>query len=225
MDDRSAATPALCSGTVVSSNVVLTAGHCAENTETGIVDASAGYQVSTGTRSLATPGQLGGVTRVIPYPAFDPTTLARDAALLILATPTTVAPVTLASEPTDAYLYDDETGTAITGWGVDDSTNPRPDHAEGVDPRRGQPVAHHDQRRRIWLQAPMQPAPRMAFHITPGLEWNRPRAGHGVQRPLPRPDRNPVPARRRQGGERSAHLGCADRSHSTSRARPGSTCR
>jgi hypothetical protein len=116
-----------CSGTVVSSDVILTAGHCAEDEDTGVVHSAAGYQVLTGTQSLISPGQISGVTAVIPYPTFDPSTLSGDAALLVLATPTTVAPVALASDPADIYYYDGGTATAITGWGIYDSYGDLPD--------------------------------------------------------------------------------------------------
>jgi Trypsin len=116
----------LCSGTVVASNVILTAGHCAESETTGAVDTPGDYQVLTGSQSLASPGQLSGVTQVIPYPTFNPSTLQGDAALLVLATPTTASPVTLASDPTDVSLYNGGTATAITGWGIADSYSDLP---------------------------------------------------------------------------------------------------
>lgn len=37
-----------CTGTVVAPNVVLTAGHCGEDTETGQIDNAADYAVVTG---------------------------------------------------------------------------------------------------------------------------------------------------------------------------------
>jgi Trypsin len=116
----------LCSGTVVASNVILTAGHCAENETTGVVDAPGDYQVLTGSQSLSGPGQVSGVIRVIPYQAFDPSTLSGDASLLVLATPSTVSPVMLASDPADLSLYNVGTETAITGWGIDDSLGDLP---------------------------------------------------------------------------------------------------
>lgn len=111
----------LCSGTVVASNVILTAGHCTANETTGAVNAAGDYQVLTGSQSLSSPGQVSAVTQVIPDPAFDPSTLQGDAGLLVLATPTTVPPIVLASDPADLSLYDGGTPTAITGWGIDDS--------------------------------------------------------------------------------------------------------
>jgi hypothetical protein len=79
-----------------------------------------------GNQSLASPGQVSAVGQVIPYPSFDPVTLSGDAALLVLSNPTTVAPVALATEPSDAFLYDGGTGTVISGWGVDDYDNDLP---------------------------------------------------------------------------------------------------
>jgi secreted trypsin-like serine protease len=111
----------LCSGTVVASNIILTAGHCAENETTGAVETPGDYQVLTGSQSLSSPGQVSGVTQVIPYPAFDQSTLLGDAALLVLATPTTAAPGALASDPTDLSLYAAGTATVIIGWGIADS--------------------------------------------------------------------------------------------------------
>ena len=116
----------LCSGTVVAANVVLTAGHCAEDETTGAVDTPDDYQVLTGSQSLSGAGQLSGVTRVIPYPAFDRSTLVGDAALLVLATPTTAPPVALASDPADLSLYNAGTATVITGWGIADADSDLP---------------------------------------------------------------------------------------------------
>ncbi len=116
----------LCSGTVVSPDVVLTAGHCAEDLQTGATDVAADYQVTTSTQTDSSGGQVSGVAQVIPDPQFDPTTLTGDAALLVLSTPTTAPPVALASDPADAGLYGGGTATIITGWGVDDSAGDLP---------------------------------------------------------------------------------------------------
>jgi hypothetical protein len=116
----------LCSGTVVASNVVLTAGHCAVDETTGAVDTPGDYQVLTGSQSLSTPGKVSGVTEVIPYPGYDRSALTGDAALLVLGTPTTASPVALASDPADLSLYSAGTATVITGWGIDDSNNDLP---------------------------------------------------------------------------------------------------
>lgn len=102
-----------CSGTVVAPNLVLTAGHCAENTQTGVVNEASGYRVMTGNVDWAAPEgelQTSAVTRVIVCSCFDRHTLVGDVALLQLSTPTTAPPVTLASVP--------HAGAALlAGWG------------------------------------------------------------------------------------------------------------
>jgi len=103
-----------CSGTVVASDLVLTAGHCAENMQTGVVNEASGYQVTTGNVDWGAPEgerQVSGVTRVIPCPCFDRHTLVGDVALLQLSTPTTAPAVTLAPSPPAGG------GALLAGWG------------------------------------------------------------------------------------------------------------
>src|SRR5262245_17451242 len=50
-----------CTGTVVAPSLVLTAAHCAENTETGELEAPSGYEVITGNVEwTASPRQVSG---------------------------------------------------------------------------------------------------------------------------------------------------------------------
>ena len=103
-----------CSGTVVAPNLVLTAGHCAEDVQTGVVNEASGYRVLTGNVDWAAPEtekQVSDVTRVIPCPCFDRHTTVGDVALLQLSTPTTAPVVTLASTPHGG------TGALLAGWG------------------------------------------------------------------------------------------------------------
>ncbi|MGH2904663.1 MAG: S1 family peptidase [Solirubrobacteraceae bacterium] len=103
-----------CSGTVVAPNLVLTAGHCAENTQTGAPNEASGYQVVTGNVDWDAPmteRQVSGVTRVIPCPCFDRRTDIGDVALLQLSTPTSAPAVTLASSPRGAAK------ALLAGWG------------------------------------------------------------------------------------------------------------
>jgi trypsin len=103
-----------CSGTVVAPNLVLTAGHCAENMQSGVVNEASGYRVTTGNVDWATPAaerQESDVTRVIVCSCFDRRTLVGDVALLQLSTPTTAPAVTLASSPVVA------TPAVLAGWG------------------------------------------------------------------------------------------------------------
>ena len=103
-----------CSGTVVAPNLILTAGHCAEDMQTGVVNEASGFRVVTGNVDWAAPEtekQVSGVTRVIPCPCFDRHTAVGDVALLQLSTPTTAPAVTLASRPPSG------TGALLGGWG------------------------------------------------------------------------------------------------------------
>jgi secreted trypsin-like serine protease len=103
-----------CSGTVVAQDLVLTAGHCAEDMQTGVVNEASGYRVLTGNVDAAAPEserQVSGVTRVIVCPCHDRHTAVGDVALLQLSTPTTAPAVTLASSPPAG------TAALLAGWG------------------------------------------------------------------------------------------------------------
>jgi trypsin len=108
----------ICSGTVVSANVVLTAGHCGEDLATGAVRSASNYRIVTGSLDWTDQSrrQLLGVARVIVYPGYDPRTGAGDAALLVLRTPTAAPPIRLASAA-DAALIASGSAGAIAGWG------------------------------------------------------------------------------------------------------------
>jgi secreted trypsin-like serine protease len=103
-----------CSGTVVAPNLVLTAGHCAEDVQTGVVNEASGYQVTTGNVDWAAPEterQVSGVARVIVCGCFDRHTTVGDVALLQLSTPTSAPPIALASSPPAG------TAALLAGWG------------------------------------------------------------------------------------------------------------
>src|SRR5204862_5770498 len=76
----------LCTGTVVAAKLILTAGHCAEDVQTGIPREPADFEVQTAAH-LA--GQLTNrparVSRVLVYPGFEPKSGIGDAALLELS--------------------------------------------------------------------------------------------------------------------------------------------
>jgi secreted trypsin-like serine protease len=114
-----------CSGTVVSANLVLTAGHCAEDVSTGIIDSASGFTVITGRLDVSdsTGGQVSAVTQVLPYPEYDPADAYGDAALLVLATPTAAPSLTLAT-PADLGLLTAGTSGQIAGWGLLSGSNP-----------------------------------------------------------------------------------------------------
>jgi hypothetical protein len=106
-----------CTGTVVASNLILTAAHCAENLETGIIDEPSGYTVITGNVDRnAASRQVSGVSRVVVYPGFTPSVLYDDAALLVLSTPTT-APVIPLWTASNAGTLEPGRAADIVGWG------------------------------------------------------------------------------------------------------------
>lgn len=114
-----------CTGTVLSSNVVLTAGHCAYDEATGALASASGFQVTTGRPDMAdmSAGQTSGVSQVIPYPDYNPTTRDGDVALLKLSTPTTAPAIALATS-SETSLWQGPSDVAIAGWGLTDGANP-----------------------------------------------------------------------------------------------------
>ena len=117
-DNLGNGTAEICSGTVVSSNLVMTAGHCAEDVTTGTIDDASGFGVVTGRLDLSDTagGQVSAVSQVLPYPGYDPSDAYGDAALLELATPTSAPAVTLATSD-DLGLLTAGTSGLIAGWG------------------------------------------------------------------------------------------------------------
>jgi secreted trypsin-like serine protease len=108
-----------CSGTVISPDLILTAGHCVEDIETGKKTPATQYVVVTGSSDIrdAALRQVSKVSRTIINPNFNRFKVHGDAGLLVLATPTTVPAVALAG-PTDAALLAPDTPTWIAGWGL-----------------------------------------------------------------------------------------------------------
>ncbi len=109
-----------CSGTVVSPNVVLTAGHCVENDETGLFTPASDYLVVTGRNDVTDKGtgEVHAVSRIVVSPRYSPFgTLRGDAGLLILKTPTTAPPIALAGAA-DAALESSGSEATIAGWGL-----------------------------------------------------------------------------------------------------------
>jgi hypothetical protein len=108
-----------CSGTVVSSVLVLTAAHCVVDLDRRSISPPEEVSVRTGTvdRSDTTTAQTSAVTRIVVAPGFNPRTLAADAALLQLAAPT--------ASPAAPLLAEGETGpltagtaAVVSGWGL-----------------------------------------------------------------------------------------------------------
>lgn len=108
-----------CTGTVVAPRVILTAGHCVEDPETGAITPARDYLVATGVAdpSQAGPTNVFHVAAVHAFPEFDPGALRGDAALLILAAPT-AAPALAVAGPGDLALYGGGASVQLAGWGL-----------------------------------------------------------------------------------------------------------
>ncbi len=109
-----------CTGTVVAPRVVLTAGHCVEDIESGSIVEPSLIAVATGVSNLhqITKENISQVERVLAYPGFNPTELHGDAGLLILSAPVEAPPIALAGSG-DAALYEPGDELTIAGWGID----------------------------------------------------------------------------------------------------------
>jgi secreted trypsin-like serine protease len=106
-----------CTGTVVAPSLILTAGHCAENPTSGVVNQSSGYSVVTGTVDRAAPErQVSTASAVLVYPGYLRRVDAGDAALLVLSAPTTAPAITLATAANTDRRRAGTVGT-IAGWG------------------------------------------------------------------------------------------------------------
>jgi secreted trypsin-like serine protease len=110
-----------CTGTVIAPRVVLTAGHCVLDIESGKVTPASDYAVATGVADLATiaPANVFHVSRTLVFPDFDPSSLHGDAGLLVLASPTPAPPIPVAGAG-DGALYKGGAPVALAGWGLTD---------------------------------------------------------------------------------------------------------
>jgi len=112
----------LCTGTVVAAKLVLTAGHCAEDVQTGIPREPADFEVQTAAYFAGGPsGKASRVSRVLVYPGFEPKSGIGDAALLELSAPAPVPSIRLASEA----VWPAGTRALMTGWGRADGARQR----------------------------------------------------------------------------------------------------
>lgn len=103
-----------CSGTLVSSNVVLTAGHCTVNENTGMPERASGYRVITGTVNWSRPPRtISDVSQVRPAPGYDPRGPKHDAGLLVLSKPVNHPAVSL----WQSGNINAGTPAQIAGWG------------------------------------------------------------------------------------------------------------
>jgi secreted trypsin-like serine protease len=116
-----------CSGTVIAPRVVLTAGHCIENLVSLIGWRPSDYRVLTGVADIhdPPPANTFKVSAVVSYPGFNPHTFVGDAGLLILARPTRVPPIALASPAAPAVPVPGAP-LRLAAWGLTDLSEPAP---------------------------------------------------------------------------------------------------
>jgi secreted trypsin-like serine protease len=107
-----------CTGTVLSSDVVLTAAHCVTDLDSGAAYPAKGYTVYTGSLNIQSPEvQVSSVSRVIVSPSFELGTFdGGDAALLVLSPGTSAPPIRLATSA-DQALWQPGSELAMAGWG------------------------------------------------------------------------------------------------------------
>jgi hypothetical protein len=108
----------LCSATVVSPNVLLTAAHCVVDPNTGVVLNPAPYEVITGVADWTDTSlrQTSTVSQVMVAPGFDRGRLMSDAALLILSAPISAPSVQLPTS-SDLSLASPGAMATMAGWG------------------------------------------------------------------------------------------------------------
>lgn len=117
-----------CAGTVVAPNVVLTAAHCAEDVTTNTLENASDFTVITGSLDWTetTARQVSAVSQLVVYPYVASSApsyginVVGDAALLVLATPTTAPAIALANS-SDMALMQPGDAASVAGWGL---TNP-----------------------------------------------------------------------------------------------------
>jgi secreted trypsin-like serine protease len=113
-----------CSGTVVASNVVLTAAHCVVDEEHGVILPPSGFKVITGSVEWGSPQRVvSAVSSIAVFPEYAWTgeySHWGDAALLQLARPIAAPAVRLAS----AEAWAAGSAALIAGWGKTAASQP-----------------------------------------------------------------------------------------------------
>jgi hypothetical protein len=132
----------LCTGSLISADVVLTAAHCLD-----LFGTEGDYEIFLGTRLLPEPepgGRFVRVSRAVRHPRYEPTTHVYDAALLRLASPVEEVPPLPLPGPGWGTLATD-TPARVVGFGdTKDVTAPSGQRRQGtLRVTRVEPSAFH----------------------------------------------------------------------------------
>lgn len=118
-----------CTGSLIAPTLVLTAGHCVFDENSGRVLSPSVYTLALGVTDLTSvpAADKRSVSAVVPYPYDNQDTLQGDAAILVLsqAAPSGAVPIAVASTA-DAPLYAAGLPVTMLGWGVTSSAPDAP---------------------------------------------------------------------------------------------------
>jgi len=110
-----------CSGTVISPDLVLTAGHCVMEENNTAIPASRYTVVAGAVSRFSTSAARSRVTEAIPYPDFKfgcELVCGHDAALLVLSKTISVPSIRLATSTSDGALVVPDAHALEAGWGL-----------------------------------------------------------------------------------------------------------